>query len=204
MWKKKKKESKANLRDLIAATGLIIFLKLDSSHRFSAVVTSKFDGWPQTKIGHLFYTNSSSLHHFKSIGTFKLDLQSRNIQYGSKSAIIYPVWPRNLMEDIEKQWGTFSILHQAFCTISKPWVNSNWDYSLKTSNLGQNQRLSRVTLKFNGLPWKTIGHLFHVASSFVHHFIAINEIKLELQSGNARLGQNRCFCPVWPWNLTDD
>ena len=35
--------------------------------------------------------------------------------------------------------------------------------------------LSRVTLKFDVGPWKTIGHLFYVASSFVHHFIVINE-----------------------------
>ena len=42
--------------------------------------------------------------------------------------------------------------------------------------------LSRVTLKFDGWPSKTIGHLFYVPWSFVHHFIAI---KLELQFGNA-------------------
>ena len=48
--------------------------------------------------------------------------------------------------------------------------------------------LSHVTLKFNGWPWKTIGHLFYVASSFVHHFIAIGEFKLKLQSGNAQFG----------------
>ena len=46
--------------------------------------------------------------------------------------------------------------------------------------------LSRVTLKFYGWPWKTIEHLFYVASSFVHHFTAINEFKLELQSGSAQ------------------
>ena len=40
--------------------------------------------------------------------------------------------------------------------------------------------LSRVTLKFDGQPWKTIGHLFYATSSFVHHFIAIREFKLEL------------------------
>ena len=48
--------------------------------------------------------------------------------------------------------------------------------------------LSRVTLKFNGWPWKTIGHLFYATSSFVHHFIAIGKFKLELQSGNGQLG----------------
>ena len=33
---------------------------------------------------------------------------------------------------------------------------------------------------------KTIGHLFFTTSSFVHHFKSINEVKLELQSGNAQ------------------
>ena len=45
--------------------------------------------------------------------------------------------------------------------------------------------LYRVTLKFDGWPWKTIGHLSFDVSSFVQHFIAIGEFKLELQSGNA-------------------
>ena len=43
---------------------------------------------------------------------------------------------------------------------------------------------SRVTLKFDRWLWKTIGHLFEATSSFVHHFIAICEFKLELRSGN--------------------
>ena len=42
---------------------------------------------------------------------------------------------------------------------------------------------SCVTLKFDGWPWKTIAHLFYATSSFVHHFIAICELKVELQSG---------------------
>ena len=45
--------------------------------------------------------------------------------------------------------------------------------------------LYRVTLKFDGWPWKTIGHLSFAVSSFVQHFIAIGKFKLELQSGNA-------------------
>ena len=65
--------------------------------------------------------------------------------------------------------------------------------------------LSRVTLKFDGWPWKTIGHLFNATSSFVQHLVAIGEFKLELQSGNAQSGLNsRIFRAVRPWNLTDD
>ena len=38
------RNNKANLGDLIAATGLVILIKLDSNHRFSARVTLKFNG----------------------------------------------------------------------------------------------------------------------------------------------------------------
>ena len=101
---------------------------------FLSCVTLKFDGWPWKTIGHLFYTTSSFVHHFIFIGEFKLELQSGNAQFRSKSTIF----------------------------------------------------LSRVTLKFDGWPWKTIGHLFYVTSSFVHHFTTISEFKLELQSRNAQ------------------
>ena len=39
----------------------------------------------------------------------------------------------------------------------------------------------------------------------MHHFVAIGEFKLELQSGNAQSRSNSTiFRAVWPWNLTDD
>ena len=79
---------------------------------------------------------SSFVHHFKSIGELKLDLQSGNAQFGSKSVIF----------------------------------------------------LSHVTLKFDGWPWKTIGNFFYTTLSFVHHFKAIAEFKLELQSRITQFG----------------
>ena len=46
--------------------------------------------------------------------------------------------------------------------------------------------LSLVSLKFDRWPQKTI-------------------FNLKLQSGNAQLGsKSAIFCPMWPWNLTDD
>ena len=64
---------------------------------------------------------------------------------------------------------------------------------------------SRVTLQCDVWPWKTIGHLFYATSSFVHHFLAIGDFKLELQSGNTQFGSNSTiFRAVWPWNLMDD
>ena len=85
-------------------------------------------------------------------------------------------------------------------------MNSNWSYSPETPNLGQIQQfLEPVTLKFDGWPWKTTGHLFYATSSFVQHFVAIGEFKLGLQSGNAQWGSKSTnFLVVWPWNLTDN
>ena len=40
---------------------------------------------------------------------------------------------------------------------------------------------------------------------FVHHFIAISEFKLELQSRNAQFGsKSGIVCPIRRWNLTND
>ena len=120
---------------------------------FLSQVTLKFDGWPWKTIGHLFYVASSFVHHFTAISEFKLELQSGNAQFWSKSTIFF----------------------------------------------------SRVTLKFNGWPSKTIGHLFYAISSFVQHFVAIGEFKLEVQSGNAQSGSNlTIFRVVRPWNLMVD
>ena len=76
-------------------------------------------------------------------------------------------------------------------------VISNWIQIVNFS--------ARVTVKFNGWPCKTIGHLFYATSSFVHLFVPIDEFKLKLQSGNAQSGSNwMTFRAVRPWNLTDD
>ena len=125
--------NKANLRDLIAATGLIILLKLDSNRRF--ISPCDLEIWWMTP-----KNNRALLQCY-----FKLFVSFRShwwIQTG------VTVWKRLIWVKIE---GFFS----------------------------------RVTLKFDRWPWKTIGHLFYATSSFVHHLVAIGEFKLELQSGNA-------------------
>ena len=71
--------------------------------------------------------------------------------------------------------------HQALYIISKPPVNLNWSYNPETLNSGENwQFLSHVILKFDWWPWKTIGHLFYATSTFVYHFVAIDQVKLDL------------------------
>ena len=156
-------------------------------------MTLKFDEWPRKTIRHHFYTTSSFVHHFKSINEVKLELQSGNAQFGSKLANFCPAWLWKLMDDLEQGKS------EGFESCDRPIVRKRpiW---VKIGDV-----LSGVTLKFDGWPWKTIGHLSFAVSSFVQHFIAIGEFKLELQSGNTKSrSKSTIFLAVWPWNLTDD
>ena len=143
---------------------ITIWVKID--HFFSRV-TLQFDIWPWKTTGHLFYAASSFVHHFLAIGEFKLDLQSGNAQFGSNSKIFRAVWPCNLTDDLEqgKSEG-FESCDRHIVRKHPIWV--------KIGDV-----LSHVTLKFDGWPWKTIGQLIFAVSSFVEHFIAIGEFKLE-------------------------
>ena len=194
--------NKANLRDLIAATGLVILLKFDPNHRFFSpcdleiwCMTSKNNRAPL-----LYYI---IVYHFKSIGEFKLKLHSGNAQFGSKSVIFCPLWPWNLMEN-NRAPPLYYIKLCALFQIHR-WIQVGVTVRKRSIWVKIGNFFSCVTLKFDGWPWKTIGHLFYVVSSFVHHFTAISEFKLELQSGNAQFGsKSTIFLAVWPWNLMDD
>ena len=85
------------------------------------------------------------------------------------------------------------------------WIQTGFTVQKHSIRVEIGDMLSHVTLKFDGWPWKTIGHLFYATSSFVQHFVVIGSFKLELQSGNAQSGSNSTiFRAVRPWNLTDD
>ena len=100
------------------------------------------------------------------------------------------------------------MLLQALCIIPQLSVNSNWSYSPETPKLGHNRHFFALCdLDIWQMTLKTIGHLFNATSSFVYHFTAVSEFKLELQSGNAQTRSKFVlFCPPvtlifgkWPW-----
>ena len=65
--------------------------------------------------------------------------------------------------------------------------------------------LSCVTLKFDGWPSKTIGHLFYTTPSFVHHFKSIVNSNWSYSPEWFNLGQNRQFfvpCNLEIWQMT--
>ena len=93
-------------------------------------------------------------HALCNISKPRVNLNWSYSQFGSKSVISSPVWLWNLMEDLKKQYDTFSTLHQALCIISYVSVNYNWSYSPETPKVKIDVFLSRVTLKFDRWHWK--------------------------------------------------
>ena len=189
-----------------AVTVPVILLKWASNCQFFSLHDLEICQMIWKNNGHLFYATSSFVHHFKTIGEFKLELQSRNAKLGTKLArflfcmtLKFDGWPSDMIGHLS--YATLSFIHHFI-------ASGLFKLELKSRNnyFGENwQFLSRLTLKFDRWPWKTIGHLSYTTSSFVHHFIAICEFKLVLQFGNAQIGSKfDTFCPVWPWNLTDD
>ena len=147
------RKNKANLRDLIAATGLVILLKFDPNHRFFSPCDLEI--WCMT---------------------------SKNI----RAPLLYYI----------KLCVSFQI-HR--------WIQTEVTLRKRSIRVEIGDFLSLVTLKFDGWPWKTIGHLFYSTSSFVHHFGAIGVLKLELSPETPNLGQIRRFlepCDLEIWRMT--
>ena len=166
----------------------------------------KFDGWP------LKNNRAPLLCYIKLCASFQ---SHRWIQTGVSPEKLNSGqnWRFIVLCDLDIWWMTlknnrapllccfklYALFH------SHQWIQAKvtvWKYSIQVKIC---DFLSRVTLKFDVWPWKTIGHLFYATSSFLHHLIAIGEFKLELQSGNAQFGSKSIiFLAVWPWNLTGD
>ena len=112
------------------------------------------------------------------------------------------IW-RMIFKNIREPLLGYFKLCDAFC--SHWWIQTRVTVRKCQIWVKIDDFLSRVTLKSDGWPSKTIGHLFYATSRFVYHFLAIGEFKLELQSRNAQSESNSTiFRAMWPWNLTDD
>ena len=148
-WKK----NKANLRDLIAATGLVI--KLDSNRQFFHPCDREI--WWMT---------------------------SKN----NRTLLLYCV---KLCASFQIYW----------------WIQTGFTVQKRSIRVEIGDMLSRVTLKFDGWPWKTTGHLFYATSSFVQHFVAIGLVNSNWSYSPEmpNLGQIRRFlelCDLEIWRMT--
>ena len=155
----------------------------------------KFDGWPWNIIGHYFFTTSSFVHHFKSISEFKLEWHSGNAQFGWKSAIFVPCDLEILRMTLKNNRAPilccFKLGHH-FIAIN--------EFKLKIQSGNAQFRskskifFSRVTLKFDGWPWKTMGHITYATSSFVHRlFYPLVNSNSSYGPETPNLGKKRLF-----------
>ena len=99
---------------------------------------------------------------------FKLELQPRNAQFRSNLVICCPLPPWNLMDDLEKQKGTSSILSWAIGEFELELQSGNTQFGSKSAIF-----LSPVTLKFDRWPWKNKAPLiccFKLYVSFHSHY----------------------------------
>ena len=113
-----------------------------------------------------------------------------------------PVWPWNLTDDFENNRAPLLHYLKLFPSFqSHSWIQTR--VSPETLNLGQNQQF--FVLCDLQIWWMT--HRSPPMSSFVLHITAIDEFKLEFQSGNAKLGSKSAIFLShvtmkfngWPW-----
>ena len=140
--------------------------------------------WVQTKVRVWRRSIRVKIGNLLSLVTLKLD-----------------GWPRKTIGHLFYAASSFMHHFIAISEFKLKLQSGNTQFGSKSAIF-----LCRVTLKFDGWPLKTIGHLFNATSSFVHHFVAaIGELKLELQSRIAQFEwKSTIFLAMWPWSLTDD
>ena len=177
--------NKANLRDLIAATGLVILLKLDSNRRFFSLCDLEI--WWMTSKNN----RTPLLYYIKVCASFQIHLWIQTW------VTVRKLWIRVKIRDFFcPVWRTLSnnrtplLCYVKLCASfqSHRWIQTRVTVWKRPIWVKIDDILSRVTLKFDVWTWKTIGHPFYVTSSFVHHFKAISKLKLKLQSRNAQFG----------------
>ena len=146
----------------------------------------------------------------KSEGFDSCDRPSNLTETGFKSLIFQPcdlkIW---LMTS--KNYRTPLLHYINLCASSQTprWIRTAVAVRKRSIRVKIGDFLPWVTLKFNGWPKKTIVILFYVRLSFVHHFKAIGELKLKLQSGNAQFRLKwaifaPCDLKIWWITLKND
>ena len=93
-------------------------IRVKTGNFFLSCVILKFDRWPWKTMGHLFYTISSFVHHFKAMGEFKLELvQKHSIQVKISN---FQLWPSSSINaSVRPSVTSFSLCFLIVCIIMK-------------------------------------------------------------------------------------
>ena len=141
---------------------------------FLSCVTLKFDRRLWQTIGHLFYATLNFVNHFKAIGEFELEWQSRNAQFRSKSAIFVPCGLEISRMTLKNYWAPLLCYLKIWATFhSHLWIRTGdtvqkrpiWveiDDFVKPCDL----KIWQMTLKINRAP---LLNNIKLCASFHHH-----------------------------------
>ena len=163
--------NKANLTDLIAVTGLVILLKLDSDRRFFS--PRDLEIWWMTP-----KNNRARLLYYKFCASFQTHQWIQTGVTVQKHPIwvkidnFLAMWPWNNRATLLCYFKLCALFHSQlwFQTGVTVWKRPIW--------VQIDDFVSRMTLQLDVWPSKTKRHHFYAISSFVHHFVAIGEFKL--------------------------
>ena len=159
-------------------------------------MTFKCDGWPRKTIGQLFcqaWEWVAMKKNWKYLtGGYPQENYETNWPFGAFWCILFN-YKNGLMrqkkrKSVKKLKTLMPVLYYIkLCASFQThwWIQTAVTVQKCSIWVKISYFLSCVTLKFDGWPWQTIGHLFFVTSSFVNYFKAIGEFKLEWQFGNA-------------------
>ena len=128
---------------------------------FFACVTLKFDGWPWKRKGHFFYITLSFVQHFTAIGIFKLEFSPKMHNSGQNWRFFVPRDLENWRMTLKYNRAPL-LCYFTLCASfqSNWWIQTGVTVWKRLIWVKIDNFFSRVTLKFDGWPWKTIGHLF--------------------------------------------
>ena len=148
-------KNKANLRDLKDATGLVILLKLDSNRRFFSPCDLEI--WWMTSKKY----RAPPLHYFKlcassqtprwiqtGVTVWKLSIR---VKIGDFLSLV----TANFMDDLESNWAPLLCYIKPCASLqSHRWSQTGVAVQKRTIRVKIGDFLSRVTLKFEGWPYK--------------------------------------------------
>ena len=168
--------NKANLWDLIAATGLVILLKLDSNRRFFSPCDLTI-WWTTSK-----NNRAPFLHYIKLCAWFQINQWIQNgvtLRKRSIQVKIGQIRFVSLVSSLRNNRAPLLCCVKLCASFHRhQWILTGVTIRKRPIWVKTDDLFSRVTLKFDGWPRKTIGLLVY----------AIGEFKLELQSGNTQFG----------------
>ena len=165
------------------ATGLVILLKLDSLNRRFFSLCDLEIWWMTPK-----NIRAPLLYYMKLCTSFQIHQWIQTgVTVWSQNWRFFVPWDLEIWRMTLKNNRVPLLCYFKLCVAFRShwWIQTGITMRKRPIWVKIDNFFSCMTFKFDRWPWKTIGHLFKATPSFVHHFVAIGEFKLELQSGNA-------------------